>query len=196
MCCVIDGKREVSRRGVGHNTPRSSEDILGSMEPYLMPEPLDTILFVQFVSVPPPTMGCVMCSQLMNMWNVSVKRPSRRAMELSLFPEASSEGYQQVCGLHYMSSFSDAEDCCAVCECPPPTMGCVMCSQLMNMWNVSVKRPSRRAMELSLFPEASSEGYQQVCGLHYMSSFSDAEDCCDDVTPNSSSSTDCLEAEQ
>ncbi|KAG9354230.1 hypothetical protein JZ751_012354 [Albula glossodonta] len=64
---------------------------------------------------------------------------------------------------------------------------------LFNMWNVSMKQSSQRVMELSVFPEVSAEGYQRVSGLHYMSSFSDAEDCCDDVTPTSSSSTDCFE---
>ncbi|KAL0965181.1 hypothetical protein UPYG_G00277840 [Umbra pygmaea] len=59
-------------------------------------------------------------------------------------------------------------------------MGCAMCSQLADMWSVSARRSSRRAMELHALPEALRGSYHRVTGLHYMSSFSDAEDCCED----------------
>ncbi|KAK6316298.1 hypothetical protein J4Q44_G00138220 [Coregonus suidteri] len=65
------------------------------------------------------------------------------------------------------------------------TMGCAMCSQLIDMWSVSVRITRRRAMELSALPEVLQGGYHRVTSLHYMSSFSDAEDCCDDNSHNS-----------
>lgn len=69
-------------------------------------------------------------------------------------------------------------------------MGCAMCSQLIDMWNVSVSRSSRRAMELTAHPETLQGGYHRVTGLHYMSSFSDAEDCCDDTSAGRSLTMD------
>ena len=65
-------------------------------------------------------------------------------------------------------------------------MGCAMCSQLIDVWSLSVRRTSRRAMELTALPEALQGGYHRVTGLHYMSSFSDAEDCCDDNNSHNS----------
>jgi hypothetical protein len=41
-------------------------------------------------------------------------------------------------------------------------------------------------MELTALPEALQGGYHRVTGLHYMSSFSDAEDCCDDNNSHNS----------
>ncbi|MGH0141984.1 UNVERIFIED_CONTAM: hypothetical protein FKN15_043226 [Acipenser sinensis] len=75
-------------------------------------------------------------------------------------------------------------------------MGCVMCSPLLEMWNVSTKQPGSNCLELSIFPESCVHGYQRVSGLHYVSSFSDAEDCCDDVSPNSPSLTDASDTEE
>ena len=66
------------------------------------------------------------------------------------------------------------------------TMGCTMCSQLIDMWSVSERHLTRRAMELTALPEAAQRGYHRATGLHYMSSFSDAEDCCDDTSTSSS----------
>ncbi|KAK9532375.1 hypothetical protein VZT92_009759 [Zoarces viviparus] len=65
-----------------------------------------------------------------------------------------------------------------------------MCSQLVDKWTVRVSRAGRRAMELTAYPQTLQEGYQRVTGLHYMSSFSDAEDCCDDSSSGSSLTLD------
>ena len=69
-------------------------------------------------------------------------------------------------------------------------MGCAMCSQLVDMWAVKVSRTGRRAMELTTYPQMLQGGYHRVTGLHYMSSFSDAEDCCDDTSSGSSLTLD------
>ncbi|KAF3701862.1 hypothetical protein EXN66_Car017550 [Channa argus] len=69
-------------------------------------------------------------------------------------------------------------------------MGCAMCSQLVDMWTVRVGRTGRRAMELTAYPQMLQGGYHRVTGLHYMSSFSDAEDCCDDTSSGSSLTMD------
>lgn len=65
-----------------------------------------------------------------------------------------------------------------------------MCSQLLDMWSVRMRRTGRRAMELTAYPQTLQGGYHRVTGLHYMSSFSDAEDCCDDTSSGSSVTTD------
>lgn len=70
------------------------------------------------------------------------------------------------------------------------TMGCVACSQLVDMWAVRARRTGRRAMELATYPHMLQGGYHRVTGLHYMSSFSDAEDCCDDTSSGSSLTLD------
>lgn len=69
-------------------------------------------------------------------------------------------------------------------------MGCAMCSQLLDMWTVRLGRASSRAMELRSQPQMLRGGYHRVTGLHYMSSFSDAEDCCDDTSSGSSLTLD------
>lgn len=43
-------------------------------------------------------------------------------------------------------------------------------------------------MELSSYPEITQQDYHRLSGLHYTSSFSDADDCCDETTSTSSSS--------
>lgn len=43
-------------------------------------------------------------------------------------------------------------------------------------------------MDMSHLPEVTQQDYHRLSGLHYTSSFSDAEDCCDDITSSSSSS--------
>ncbi|KAK5852313.1 hypothetical protein PBY51_023791 [Eleginops maclovinus] len=65
-----------------------------------------------------------------------------------------------------------------------------MCSQLCDRWTVRVRRSGRRAMELTAFPQMLQGEYHRVTGLHYMSSFSDAEDCCEDSSSGSSLSLD------
>lgn len=69
-------------------------------------------------------------------------------------------------------------------------MGCAMCSQLLDMWTVRLGRAGSRAMELRSHPQMLQGGYHRVTGLHYMSSFSDAEDCCDDTSSGSSLTLD------
>lgn len=69
-------------------------------------------------------------------------------------------------------------------------MGCAMCSQLVDMWTVRMRRTGRRALELTPYPHMLREDYHRVTGLHYMSSFSDAEDCCDDTSSDSSLTLD------
>lgn len=59
-------------------------------------------------------------------------------------------------------------------------MGCAVCSHLLDMWAVKVSRTGLGAMELSSCPQMLHGGYHRVTSLHYTSSFSDAEDCCDD----------------
>ncbi|KAL6463610.1 hypothetical protein MHYP_G00280010 [Metynnis hypsauchen] len=53
---------------------------------------------------------------------------------------------------------------------------------------VASQRAGQRAMEMSGFPQVPQQDYHRLSGLHYTSSFSDAEDCCDDLTSTSSSS--------
>lgn len=69
-------------------------------------------------------------------------------------------------------------------------MGCAMCSQLVDIWTVRLSRAGSRAMELRSHPQMLRSGYHRVTGLHYMSSFSDAEDCCDDTSSGSSLTLD------
>ncbi|AWP15516.1 Hypothetical protein SMAX5B_013870 [Scophthalmus maximus] len=69
-------------------------------------------------------------------------------------------------------------------------MGCAMCSQLVDMCPVRVSRTGRGAVELTTRPQMLHGGYHRVTGLHYMSSFSDAEDCCDDTSSGSSLTLD------
>ncbi|KAJ3605059.1 hypothetical protein NHX12_027109 [Muraenolepis orangiensis] len=71
-------------------------------------------------------------------------------------------------------------------------MGCAVCSHLADMWKVSVSRSGPRGpVELAAYPQKLRGGYHRATGLHYMSSFSDAEDCggTDDVDSSSSSSS-------
>ena len=99
-----------------------------------------------------------------------------------------------------MSVLALAESGCLcerVCEYPDDpddprvrTMGCVVCSQLVDMWTVRARGPGRRAVELTTYPHSLQGGYHRVTGLHYMSSFSDAEDCCDDSSSGSSPTLD------
>ncbi|KAM7392605.1 hypothetical protein PAMA_007629 [Pampus argenteus] len=63
-------------------------------------------------------------------------------------------------------------------------------TQLVDMWSVRGSRIGRRAMELTAYPQMLQGGYNRVTGLHYMSSFSDAEDCCDDSSSGSSLTLD------
>lgn len=67
-------------------------------------------------------------------------------------------------------------------------MGCAICTQLIDMCSSSASRAGTRAMEMSGFPEVPQQDYHRLSGLHYTSSFSDAEDCCDETTTTSSSS--------
>lgn len=61
-------------------------------------------------------------------------------------------------------------------------MGCAVCSHLLDLLVVKVSRTGPGAMELSSCPQSLHGGYHRVTGLHYTSSFSDAEDCCDDTS--------------
>lgn len=70
------------------------------------------------------------------------------------------------------------------------TMGCVVCSQLVDMWTVRAWGTGRRAVDLTSCPRMLNGGYHRVTGLHYMSSFSDAEDCGDDSSSASSLTLD------
>lgn len=70
-------------------------------------------------------------------------------------------------------------------------MGCVMCSQLLDMCSVRVRGGGRRAVELTSYSHMLQGGYHRVTGLHYMSSFSDAEDFCEDSSSGSSLASDC-----
>lgn len=67
-------------------------------------------------------------------------------------------------------------------------MGCAICTQLIDMCSASASQAGPRAMEMSGFPEVPQQDYHRLSGLHYTSSFSDAEDCCDETTTTSSSS--------
>lgn len=66
-------------------------------------------------------------------------------------------------------------------------MGCAICTQLIDMCSTSASQAGPRAMEMSSFPEVLQQDYHRLSGLHYTSSFSDAEDCCDETTSTSSS---------
>lgn len=61
-------------------------------------------------------------------------------------------------------------------------MGCAVCSHLLDTWAVKASRTGLGAVELVSFPQMLRGGYHRVTGLHYTSSFSDAEDCCDDTS--------------
>lgn len=71
-------------------------------------------------------------------------------------------------------------------------MGCAICTQLIDMWSLSGTRRSQTSTDMYSLPEVSQQDYHRLSGLHYTSSFSDAEDCCDDITSTSSSSSDYL----
>ncbi|KAL1275065.1 hypothetical protein QQF64_027879 [Cirrhinus molitorella] len=68
-------------------------------------------------------------------------------------------------------------------------MGCAICTQLIDMWSASGSRRGQTSMDMSRLPEVTQQDYHRLSGLHYTSSFSDAEDCCDDITSTSSSSS-------
>ncbi|KAK7173241.1 hypothetical protein R3I93_003147 [Phoxinus phoxinus] len=61
--------------------------------------------------------------------------------------------------------------------------------RLINMWRVSGSQRGQPSMDMSHLPENPQQDYHRLSGLHYTSSFSDAEDCCDDITNTSSSSS-------
>ncbi|CAL8278677.1 unnamed protein product [Merluccius merluccius] len=74
-------------------------------------------------------------------------------------------------------------------------MGCAVCSHLADMWSASGSRSGPRGpVELAAYPQTLKGGYHRATGLHYMSSFSDAEDCggggSGDDSTSSGSSTD------
>ncbi|KAK2816386.1 hypothetical protein Q7C36_022657 [Tachysurus vachellii] len=60
--------------------------------------------------------------------------------------------------------------------------------KLIDMCSMSDSQAGSRAMEMSAFPNVPQQDYHRLSGLHYTSSFSDAEDCCDETTSTSSSS--------
>ncbi|KAG5272153.1 hypothetical protein AALO_G00162230 [Alosa alosa] len=81
---------------------------------------------------------------------------------------------------------------CPVCVID--TMGCAICTQLVNAWSGFTWKGGRSVRQAC--PEVPSQEYHRLSGLHYTSSFSDAEDCCDDLSSlSTSSSSDYLETE-
>lgn len=82
-------------------------------------------------------------------------------------------------------------------------MGCAICTQIVNTlsgftWRLFGGRGRSTSSNSSrpAFADVPPQEYHRLSGLHYTSSFSDAEDCCDDNTSiSTSSSSDYLENE-
>lgn len=84
--------------------------------------------------------------------------------------------------------------CVWVYVCTIDTMGCAICTQLVNTWSGFMWKRGQSGRQAC--PEGPPLEYHRLSGLHYTSSFSDAEDCCDDLTSlSTSSSSDYLETE-